>query len=228
MYKKVKVYIYSQSPGLATFLSLNPQELKHTSSTCQKLWLYFFLALDKLTLNSNLRIRKMSFLKKVIYFLIIFLIGCSHLSVRHLEKSPLLTQQKTSLEMRYLKFSYTPLCTIQGYRVKGRAFFKQESIPGWAKYIQELWLAIYLSDAKGKVLAKQLKVYLPQKLEDSGVPFEFSLTPEEIPSKRPLFITFGYSFKLTPAANYKPGFKSSPLTEDKDLIFYASQGALNY
>lgn len=171
----------------------------------------------------------MSWLKKIsLVGLCLVVLGCTGLSVKHLNKAPFSPNQTQSLSMRYLTFKYTPYYSLQGYTVKGKTFFKEDKIPGWATYIQELWLAIYLSDAKGKVLAKQIKVYLPQKLTPAGIPFEFSLTPKEIPTQRPLFLTFGYSFKLSPQADYKPPLKSDPLTGDKELIFYASQGALVY
>lgn len=165
-------------------------------------------------------------LKLLIYFFILLLINClacTNLNVRHLTKRPIQINTPQEIKMRYLNFIFTARYgEKQTYIIKGNTFFK--NIPMWASYIQELWLTAYLCNEEGKVLAKELKVYQSQPIPKKGLPFSFKLKIKK--ASYPInYITFGYSFKLSPNANYKESLISHPLSGEKDLIFYASQKA---
>ncbi len=146
--------------------------------------------------------------------------GCAHLSVVHLDKNPWSLGQENTLAMRYWEFSYTSQLVDNKLVVSGTAKPVAGAIPEWATWIQDLWMQIYLSDDQSRVLAKDLRLYLPTVLDHGkGVPFEFHLAPESLGSSGPLYISFGYRMELTAEKNTlganAPG-----------KVFFASQGAL--
>jgi hypothetical protein len=156
---------------------------------------------------------------------LLFFLGCTHLSVKHLSKKPWSLNTSQTLDMRFWTFEYKTFFIDNSYNIKGVAYPKKEVIPAWAEWIQDLWFSAYLSDINGHVVAKDLKVYLPSKLDYlKGVQFEFQLQPEKLPSAGPLFVTFGYSMQLTPHQFVK--VTDRPLTGEETRVFYASQGAL--
>jgi len=169
----------------------------------------------------------MTKLKIVLFLILIFLWGCSGLSVTHLHKNPLELEQRDVIKMKYMTFVYTTSINSKGYLIKGKAYFNQDKIPNWAHYIQELWLQAYLSDGLGRVLAKNIKCFTPQPIPSKGLDFEFVLVPNYIPQASKIYVTFGYSFKLSALENAnQKSFIPKPLTGDHDSFFYASQGAL--
>lgn len=148
------------------------------------------------------------------------LAACSHLSVIHLDKRPWTLGQQDRLTMRYWEFSYSSRLVDNKLVVTGTAKPVAGAIPPWAAWIQDLWMQIYLSDDQSRVLAKDLRLYLPMPLDhEKGVPFEFHLTPEALGSSGPLHVSFGYRMELTAEKNT---FGSSATPQ----VFFASQGAL--
>lgn len=159
--------------------------------------------------------------------LMFFVWGCSNLSVSHLRKNPLELDQKEVIKMKYLTFIYTTTITSKGYLVKGKAYFNQTKIPNWTHYIQEMWLQAYLSDGLGRVLAKDIKCITPQPIPAQGINFSFTLVPSYIPQASKMYVTFGYSFKLSGLEEpNQTSLTPKPLTGEQDSFFYASQGAL--
>ena len=155
------------------------------------------------------------------------LLGCTHLSVKHLRKNPWTLNSNQTLEMSFWRFEYEGTFINNTYMIKGVAYPKKDVIPGWAEWIQDLWLSAYLSDINGYVVARDIKVYQPCKLDyNQGVKFEFVLQPEKLPSAGPLFVTFGYTMQLTSNQFDKSAIAKRPLTGDKGNVFYASQWAM--
>jgi hypothetical protein len=146
--------------------------------------------------------------------------SCAHLSVIHLDKNPWILGQEDALPMRYWTFAYTSRLEDNKLVVSGTAKPVAGAIPPWATWVQDLWMQIYLSDDQSRVLAKDLRLYLPMHLDHAqGVPFEFHLTPEALGSSGPLYISFGYRMELTAEKNTEG-------TGTKAEVFFASQGAL--
>ena len=170
--------------------------------------------------------------KVTAYFLGLFifiLAGCTYQSVTHLNKRPWITDQTQTLEMDYFHFQYLSQPKPKAVEVKGTAYPKKSSIPGWAAWIDDIWLAVYLSDDRGRVLAKDINIFSPRKLDyQKGISFDFMLQPEQMGSPGPIYVTFGYRVVLTPGRNY-PG-ESPDLLSDMDReteIFFASESALS-
>jgi len=167
-------------------------------------------------------------MKKNIIFLMIlltFLAGCSHLSVRHLQKNPFHLNKAEQLSMRYWDFEYVSLVENGDYVVSGVALPRTEALPQDADWLHDFWLSVYLSDHRGIVLAKDLDVFPTQKLDPvEGVKFEFRMSPERMPSTKHIFLTFGYRMSLTESKEHSP-LRKKPLTGDKS-VFFASEGAL--
>lgn len=146
--------------------------------------------------------------------------ACAHLSVIHLDKKPWTLGQEERLGMRYWEFSYTSRMEDNRLVVAGTAMPVSDSIPSWATWIQDLWLQAYLSDDRSRVLAKDLRLYLPMQLDhEKGVPFEFHLTPQALGTSGPVYISFGYRMELTAE-------KSTMPAGSKSQVFFANQGAL--
>ena len=159
-------------------------------------------------------------LKTALVLVTLLVASCAHLSVVHLDKKPWTLGQQETLAMRYWEFTYTSRLEENKLIVTGTAKPVAGAIPEWATWIQDLWLQIYLSDDSSRVLAKDLRLYLPTHLDpEKGVPFEFHLTPQSLGSSGPLYISFGYRMELTAE-------KSTLGANSKADVFFASQGAL--
>ena len=157
--------------------------------------------------------------------IIMILTGCSHMSVKHLSSNPMSFDQEEELQMRYWNFSYVNQVENDHFLIHGTAYPKQESLPGWGKWMHNLWITAYLSDGEGRVLASDLKVYPTQELDpQNGVPVEFRLKPEQMPGSKDIYITFGYRMQLTQDRYDDPDSKR-PLTGEKS-VFFASEKAL--
>ncbi len=160
-----------------------------------------------------------------LFCILLMLAGCSHLSVKHLSSNPLSFDQEEHLQMRYWHFSYVSQVENDYYLVKGIGYPRQESLPGWGKWMHNLWISAYLSDDEGRVVARDLKVYPTQELDpDNGVPLEFRLKPEKMPASEDIFVTFGYRMQLT-ESRYSDPRTQRPLTGEKS-VFFASEKAL--
>ncbi len=163
------------------------------------------------------------------------LAGCAQLNVGHLERKPWRLQQSETLSLKFWRFEYQPLPQEERYSVRGRAYPLVQDLPEWATHVEELWFAVYLNDSQGRVLAKDVQVLPPSdltpKVIEQGLPFEFTLQPEDIGQSGPLYVTFGYRMVLTPpptdaAAQEDQGDKQESEQED-ERIFFANEGALS-
>ncbi|MBG0775054.1 MAG: hypothetical protein H0S85_01295 [Desulfovibrionaceae bacterium] len=159
--------------------------------------------------------------------------GCSQLSVRHLNRNPWVVNTGQTLDMKFWRFDYEAVPFRNSFGVRGVARPRADRLPEWASWVEELWLAAYLSDSQGRVVAKDLLVSLPKPLSpETGVPFEFILEPEDLGDAGPLFLTFGYRMVLTPGAkgpDAKPeanAKQEAGAKGDKRKVFFANEGAL--
>lgn len=161
--------------------------------------------------------------------LVIFVvIGCSYTSVGHLQRQPWILNAEQHLEMRFWNFFYVAEPFDGHYRITGRALPREENLPKNQEWIEDLWLAAYLSDDQGRVLAQDLQVLSGVSLDlNQGVPFTFSLRPNRLNRSASLHITFGYNMTLTPHENFMKLQASEGEHEDeRNAVFFAHEGAL--
>ena len=129
--------------------------------------------------------------------------------------------------------SYLPFGPVRSFRAGNMVFNRDfivvsgvvwpvgTAIPSWASWIQDLWLQIYLCDDQSRVLAKDLRLYLPAALDyKNGVPFEFHLAPQALGVSGPLHVSFGYRMELT------AGKKAAIGPDGRPQVFFANQGVL--
>lgn len=155
----------------------------------------------------------------------VVLVGCSHTSVKHLNRQVWELKSGQSLPMKFWRFDYEVSPITDHFVVRGEAFPVSEVMPNWAEYVRDLWFAAYLSDREGHVVAKDFRVYQPRKLDrDGGIDFEFVLEPDALETSGELYITFGYRMKLT--ANRYDDVHKSPGDDTGGEVFFASEGAL--
>lgn len=150
--------------------------------------------------------------------------GCSHMSVSHLPQKPFQPDQPGALSMRFLDIEYLVKSEAGKYVVRGTAFPNTGVLPGWAEWLHDFSLSVYISDESGTVVASDLVSFLPQKLTPEGVGFAFILPSELFPAGKDAFIAFGYRMNLT-QSRYRGPFLERPLTGEMDF-FPAIQGAL--
>lgn len=163
----------------------------------------------------------------------VMLLGCSYASVGHLQRQPWVLNMHQELEMRFWSFSYVAESVEGQYVVNGVAEPRSESLPDDLAWIEDLWLAAYLSDDRGRVLAQDLRVYSALPLDSGeGVSFSFVLRPDQLSRSAPLEITFGYNMTLTQGQEpvtqeHAPGdaVKRQPVGA-KPGVFFAHEGAL--
>jgi hypothetical protein len=156
--------------------------------------------------------------------LLILVFGCSYASVGHLQRQPWVLNTHQELEMRFWTFSFVAESADGHYVLKGQAAPRIESLPEGLTWIEDLWLAAYISDDRGRVLAQDLLVFSALPLTSGeGVSFSFVLKPDQLSRSAPLEITFGYNMTLTPHREYVP---KKPLAGDKPGVFFAHEGAL--
>lgn len=155
-------------------------------------------------------------------------IGCSYSSVGHLQRQPWILNAEQHLDMRFWRFSYVAESFGGQYRVKGRATPKAENLPADLSWIEDLWLAAYLSDDQGRVLAQDLRVYSSLPLDPAqGVSFTFTLRPDRLNRSASLQITFGYNMTLTPHEHYMAQEASERKNAgERGSVFFAHEGAL--
>lgn len=145
---------------------------------------------------------------------VLTLAACAHApqNVGHLRRDAWSLEEPRSLILNFVRFDYQiqPVGDVAG--IKGWAYLDTTKVPDWAKWIEALSLTAYICEADGRVLAQDSRTFLPRPAkQDEGVPFEFSLRPEEWGTK-PLFVTFGYRIVLTEngeAKGDKPPFFAS-------------------
>lgn len=132
----------------------------------------------------------------VLACVLLFVSGCAHLGVSHLERQSWKLETPRTMNMEFVNFDYEIVPRKDSFGLRGMAYVKKNSVPMWAEWIGELWIQGYLSDMDGEVLAQGLQVFSPQKLEaGKGIPFDFELKPEQLDSG-PLYISFGYRMAL--------------------------------
>jgi hypothetical protein len=128
--------------------------------------------------------------------------------------------------MDYFSFQFTSRPQGQEISFTGRAYPLHEQLPSWAEWIADLWIAAYLSDNQGQVLAKDLRMYSSRPLDyEQGIPFSFVLKPSELGSAGPLYVTFGYRLVLTAVAGGHARYDLG--LEDEQDVFFANESALS-
>lgn len=171
---------------------------------------------------------RVRFDRLILIMFIVLLTGCSYASVGHLQRQPWVLNSHQQLSMRFWEFSYVAESTEGHYTLIGWAKPVLESLPSDLHWIEDLWLAAYLCDDQGRVLAQDLRVFSGLPLDTgNGVPFTFSLRPDRLNRSSPLQITFGYNMTLTPHEFYT--LEDLPAKEHPDKrtrVFFAHEGAL--
>jgi hypothetical protein len=150
-------------------------------------------------------------------------LGCAHQSVYHLNRVPLVSGGvEQTLDLDYWRFTFTTMEREEGLHVLGVAHPRQSVIPLWAVWIEDLWMEAYLSDERGHVLAKHLRVFDSRPLDYGlGVPFSFTMRPSEMGRPGRVYVSFGYRVVVSRSASEKT--MSAPGKKD---VFFASEGAL--
>lgn len=144
---------------------------------------------------------------------LLLLAACSSTNVKHLVRQPWSVDSDQSLSMKFWRFDYRIVPVGDQFSVRGVAHPVAGAVPEWADTVADVWFAAYLSEASGKVIAQDLRVSDPGPLGSEGIPFEFQLKPNSLPTKNELYITFGYRMKLAS-------------TESNRGPFFASEGAM--
>lgn len=151
---------------------------------------------------------------------LLLLAACSQMNVKHLNRQPWQLETPHTLGMKFWRFDYRITPVSDQFAVSGTAYPVREALPPWARHVDDIWFAAYLSDRAGAVIAQDLRVFEAGPLDpDAGIPFQFMLRPDALPTGGDLFITFGYRMKLTPGE----ADGDSPQPED---VFFASEGAM--
>lgn len=151
----------------------------------------------------------------------VFAAGCVHMTVRHLKRQPWVLEQPQELSTKFWRFEYQVVPMRDRFGVRGVAY-PLESMPGWADWIRDLWMAVYLADENSHVIADDIRVFIPQELDrDKGLRFEFILKPNDLGAGGKLYLSFGYRMVLAkgPADSSEEGQESE--------VFFASEGALS-
>jgi hypothetical protein len=166
-------------------------------------------------------------MRRLVFLLLVLLpvlAGCSRMSVGHMQMNPWVMGQQQEVALKYWRFEYRtePRTNgVDGYLVTGRAYPAKDALPGWADWIDDLWLGAYVADADGEVLARDRRTYLPGPLAlEKGLPFSFEMDPAD--GERPLRITFGYRMTLADG----PPDEAGAEVEDRRL-FFGSETALS-
>ena len=159
---------------------------------------------------------------------IFLLAGCSYSSVGHLQRQPWILNSQQHLEMRFWKFTYTAHPAHGRYTLVGKAEPVLENLPSDLHWIEDLWLAVYLSDDQGRVLAQDLTIFTGLPLDcGKGIPFTFTLRPDQLSRSSSLQVTFGYNMTLTPHEQYT--MEELPVKQragERTRVFFAHEGAL--
>ncbi|WP_459934581.1 hypothetical protein [Fundidesulfovibrio butyratiphilus] len=160
----------------------------------------------------------------VILLLALLVGGCATLHTGHLRRTPW-SEGKQQIATKFFRFEYQGIPLSEQYGVKGQAFPLRENLPPWADAVETLSIVVYLSDDEGKVLAKDQKSYLPRRLGQTGIPFDFFLKCKTLPGQK-LFVSFGYRSMFvaskppkTPTGQHGGGNISG------QYVFFASEGA---
>jgi len=154
----------------------------------------------------------------------LLLVACAQTSVKHLNRNIWETDVDRSLAMQFWRFDYRIVAQGNQFAVSGTALPDTAALPPSARWIEDLWLAAYLCDASGAVIAQDLRVAGPGPVAPGlGLPFTFTLHPDALPEAGELYITFGYRMKLVPEGpeEDKPARQFSPAE-----VFFASEGAM--
>lgn len=151
--------------------------------------------------------------------------GCARLSVSHLETRPLIAGTGGQVVARYFRFDFQTRLEGGAYVLRGLARPVPTALPPWADRLESLTIAVYVSDAAGRVLAQAEKTYPGKPLSPGAtVPFAFRLTPEGADRPGGLTVSFGYKavFGSTTARQTLPGSGPPP----PGSVFFAGEGAL--
>ncbi|GAB6061124.1 hypothetical protein [Desulfonatronum parangueonense] len=159
---------------------------------------------------------------------IFLLAGCSYSSVGHLQRQPWILNSPQQLEMRFWKFTYTAQLAQGQYTLVGKAEPVLENLPSDLHWIEDLWLAVYLSDDQGRVLAQDLTIFTGLPLDSGkGIQFAFALRPDQLARSSSLQVTFGYNMTLTPHEHYTlEELPAKQRSGERTRVFFAHEGAL--
>jgi len=160
----------------------------------------------------------------VILFSVLFAGGCATLHTGHLRHNPW-SEGKQQIATKFFRFEYQGVPLTEQYGVKGQAYPLKENLPAWADAVESLSIVVYLSDEQGNVLAKDQKSYLPTRLGESGIPFDFFLKCKTAPGQK-VFVSFGYRsmFVASRPAKTNPG-QAGEGNSSGQYVFFASEGA---
>ena len=166
---------------------------------------------------------RLTHLPRLSCLLLVLLMGCAHQSVYHLQRVPMASGGAEQLvDLDYWNFTFTTTDREGRVQVQGRALPRQSAMPPWAAWIEDLWMEAYLSDERGKVLARHLRVFDSRRLDfQEGVPFSFTLQPVEMGGPGRVYVSFGYRMVLSRSASDHAGSVSGNTD-----VFFASEGAL--
>ena len=159
---------------------------------------------------------------------IMILLGCSYSSVGHLQRQPWVLNTPQELEMRFWKFFFLAESSGGEYVLDGVAEPRVQNLPEGFNWIEDLWLEVYLSDDRGRVLARDLRVFSSLPLQAGvGVRYSFVLKPDQLTRSASLEVTFGYSMTLVsdPTRSVEDTTKTPP-ANGKNGVFFAHEGAL--
>ncbi len=158
---------------------------------------------------------------------VLLITGCAYQTVSHLKKKPWNPDTTEVLDMDYLRFEYMARNQEDSLRVTGVACPKRHPIPGWADWIDDMWLATYLSDDTGRVLARKFTMITPRELDyDQCIDFDFTLEPQDVGQPGPVYVSFGYRMVLTAHPYAADDPTAGDLEQEKD-VFFASESALS-
>lgn len=159
-----------------------------------------------------------------ILLLVLFAGGCATLHTGHLRQAPW-SEGKQQIAAKFFRFEYQGVPLSEQYGVKGQAFPLRENLPPWADAVETLSIVVYLSDDQGNVLAKDQKSYLPRRLGESGIPFDFFLKCKTAPGQK-VFVSFGYRSMFVASKSPKdPSGKFGGGNISGQYVFFASEGA---
>lgn len=147
--------------------------------------------------------------------------ACSaYQSVAHMNRTPWAGNNVPStLTAKYLTFSFSGALSNGVFTVSGTVRPIKDTVPEWVQHLDHLDLTVYLTDPKGRVLARA-SMSVPPALWDSGqeMPFVLKMNVDSSDTAGRTEISFGYRMLLTEKT-------SSPRQDCR--TFFATETALN-
>jgi hypothetical protein len=150
--------------------------------------------------------------------------GCAQLNAGHLQRKPWETGVTQNIHSKFFSFDFESIPLASQYGVKGTAHPIRENLPPWVDGVDNLSLTAYLCDSQGRVLAKDKKYYLPQRVTEAGIPFDFFLNLKPGQSQD-IYISFGYRATFV-ADKYPKSPGAGQSTPTGQRIFFSSEDAV--